>query len=98
MTTLTIELPTAISQQLKQRNISTQQLTTIIIRLINLYLNYYKLQETVALVEDIFVTTSPVTDKMELMAQAVHDPMYMADLQETMQDFAEVDAEWWEPA
>jgi len=31
------------------------------------------------------------------MGQAVHDPLFMADLQETMSAFAKTDAEWWEP-
>jgi len=31
------------------------------------------------------------------MEQAACDPLFMADLHETMLAFAEVDAEWWEP-
>jgi hypothetical protein len=37
------------------------------------------------------------TDQLDRMAQAVHDPLFMADLQETMSAFAKTDAEWWEP-
>ena len=36
-------------------------------------------------------------DKLDQMEQAANDPLFMADLQDTMEDFAEVDAEWWEP-
>jgi len=35
-------------------------------------------------------------DKLKLMAQAPNDARFMADLQEVMSDFAEVDAQWWE--
>jgi hypothetical protein len=36
-------------------------------------------------------------DKLDRMVQAVHDPLFMADLQETMSALAKTDAEWWEP-
>ena len=36
-------------------------------------------------------------DKLDQMEQAANDPLFMADLQDTMEAFAEVDAEWWEP-
>jgi hypothetical protein len=32
------------------------------------------------------------------MEQAARDPQFLADLYQTMNDFAAVDAEWWEPA
>jgi len=35
-------------------------------------------------------------DKLEKMERAAQDPLFMADLRETMSAFAEVDAEWWE--
>jgi hypothetical protein len=35
--------------------------------------------------------------QLDRMDQAVHDPLFMADLQETMSAFAKTDAEWWEP-
>ena len=35
-------------------------------------------------------------DKLDQMEQAAHDPLFMADLRETMSAFAEVDTEWWE--
>ena len=34
---------------------------------------------------------------LDRMAQAVHDPLFMADLHETILAFAKTDAEWWEP-
>ena len=34
---------------------------------------------------------------LQLMEQAVTDPRFLADLNETMKDFAQIDAEWWEP-
>ena len=54
-----------------------------------------------ALVEAILEQRFPSVDKagkLEQMEQAVHDPLFVADLQETMAAFADVDAEWWEPA
>jgi hypothetical protein len=30
------------------------------------------------------------------MEQAAHDPLFIADLRETMSAFAQVDAAWWE--
>ena len=37
-------------------------------------------------------------DQLDRMGQAVYDPQFMADLQETMSAFAKTDTEWWEPA
>jgi hypothetical protein len=34
--------------------------------------------------------------KLKLMEQAANDPLFLADLHETMQSFADSDAEWWE--
>ena len=31
------------------------------------------------------------------MERAANDPLFLADLQETMEDFTIVDSEWWEP-
>jgi len=36
-------------------------------------------------------------DKLTLVEQASTNPLFMADLNDTMSAFAEVDAEWWEP-
>jgi len=41
---------------------------------------------------------SSETDNLDRMAQAVHDPLFLADLQETMSAFDKTDAEWWEPS
>jgi hypothetical protein len=38
------------------------------------------------------------SDKLAQMEQALNDPLFLADLRETMSAFADVDAEWWEPA
>jgi hypothetical protein len=57
--------------------------------------------EEFALVKDILdqrPQTMDETDKLAKMEQAVQDPLFMADLRETMSAFAEADAEWWEPA
>jgi hypothetical protein len=57
--------------------------------------------EEYALVEEILEQhhqTLSEADKLAQMEQAVHDPLFMADLQEVMSAFAESDAEWWEPA
>jgi len=35
--------------------------------------------------------------KLSQMEQAANDPLFLADLRETMDAFAETDAEWWEP-
>jgi hypothetical protein len=35
--------------------------------------------------------------KLDQMNLAAKDPLFMADLQESMSLFAEADAEWWEP-
>ena len=36
--------------------------------------------------------------KLKQMEQAASDPRFLTDMQETMNAFAEVDAEWWEVA
>ena len=49
------------------------------------------------ILEQRFPTLSEA-DKLAQMEQAASDPLFMADLRETMSAFAEVDAEWWESA
>ncbi len=34
--------------------------------------------------------------KLALLKQAAQDPFFLADLQESMNDFKQVDSEWWE--
>jgi hypothetical protein len=55
--------------------------------------------EEFALVKDILDRRSQTAkaDKLAQIEQAAQDPLFMADLRETMSAFAEVDAEWWEP-
>jgi len=55
--------------------------------------------EEFALVEEILGQQSQTlseADKLDQMERVVRDPLFMADLRETMSAFAEVDAEWWE--
>ena len=40
--------------------------------------------------------TAQLEDKLRQIEQAPHDPLFMADLEETMVAFEHVDAEWWE--
>ncbi len=35
-------------------------------------------------------------EKLALLKQAAQDPLFFADLQESMNDFKQVDSEWWE--
>ena len=41
-------------------------------------------------------STSLLDDKLRQMEQATHDPLFMADLTETMAVFEYTDAKWWE--
>jgi hypothetical protein len=55
--------------------------------------------EEFALVKDVLEQqpqTLSKSDKLDRMEQAARDPLFMADLRETMSAFAEADAEWWE--
>jgi hypothetical protein len=36
-------------------------------------------------------------DELALMQQAADDPLFLADLKETMAAFQSVDTDWWEP-
>ena len=40
---------------------------------------------------------SPDSEKLTQLRQAVQDPLFLADSEETMDLFAEADSEWWEP-
>lgn len=56
--------------------------------------------EEFALIADTLeqrLTSRPVTEKLALMEQVVHDPLFLADLYETMKAFHVPDTEWWEP-
>jgi len=57
--------------------------------------------EEFALVRDLLEQRSRTmddADKLAKMEQAAQDPLFLADLQDTMSAFADADAEWWEPA
>ena len=54
--------------------------------------------EEFALVEEILEQRSPTTReavKIEQMEQAANDPLFMADLRETMSAYAKIDVEVW---
>ena len=56
--------------------------------------------EEFALVRDLLDQQSQTmadADKLAKMKQAAKDPLFLADLRETMSAFADADAEWWEP-
>jgi len=36
-------------------------------------------------------------DKLQLIKNAANDPLFLADLEETMSVYQQVDTEWWEP-
>ncbi len=42
--------------------------------------------------------TAQLHDRLQQMERAPHDPLFMADLTDTMVAFTAVDAEGWEPA
>lgn len=55
--------------------------------------------EEFALVKDLLdqqSRTQDDADKLAKMKQAAQDPLFLADLRETMSAFADADAEWWE--
>jgi hypothetical protein len=57
--------------------------------------------EEFALLEGLLEKQRLSTDLDEKLAQleeAAKDPLFLADLTETMSAFSESDAEWWEPA
>jgi hypothetical protein len=54
-----------------------------------------------ALVEEILKQhplAASEANKLDQMAQAARDPLFMADLRETMLAFSGADTEWWEPS
>ncbi len=46
---------------------------------------------------DDAITENSESAKIKQMMGAVEDPLFMADLKESMSAFANSDAEWWEP-
>jgi hypothetical protein len=56
--------------------------------------------EEFALIEQVLeqrLSDPVLAEKISLIEKASHDPLFLADLRETMDDFAPADAEWWEP-
>ncbi len=97
MTTLTIELPEPLSQQLQGNNISPQQLEKLIIRLIQLYLHQQELRETINLFEQVFEQV-PYTDTIEPRSTKPHrqagrakhlNIKMSADFDKPLEDFVE---------
>jgi hypothetical protein len=55
--------------------------------------------EEYALIEEILeqhLSDPHLDEKLALIEQATNDPLFIADLRETMDAFARADAEWWE--
>lgn len=55
--------------------------------------------EEFALIEQVLaqrLSDSQLDEKIALIEQATNDPLFLADLRETMDAFAPADAEWWE--
>jgi len=55
--------------------------------------------EEFALIEQVLeqrLSDSQLDEKIALMEKATNDPLFLADLRETMDAFAPADAEWWE--
>ena len=94
MTTLTVELPEPLSQELQGSDISPQQLEAVIIRLIQLYLHQQEVRETVDLFEKM-----PQTNTIEIIntakprrraGSAKHLNIKMSDdFDAPLEDFAE---------
>ncbi len=50
-------------------------------------------------IETTVLSTSPAADsgRLDRLKQAIHDPLFLADLKETMEPLAQADSEWWKP-
>jgi hypothetical protein len=56
--------------------------------------------EEFVLIEDVLekqIKTRSEVENLMLMKQAANDPLFLADLEETMAAFQSVDTDWWEP-
>lgn len=53
--------------------------------------------EDYARVRSILESDQSEADKLDLMRQAANDDAFLNDLNQTMKDFEQVDAEWREP-
>jgi hypothetical protein len=90
MSTLVIELPETIASEVRSSGIPKQQLDAVVLSFVQKYVQAYPQVDLEHLLD-----TNGVA--LQQMAYAPTDPLFMADLQETMTVFAAVDAEWWEP-
>lgn len=90
MSTFVIELPETIATEVRSIGISKQQLETVVLRFVQKYVQEYPQVDLEHALDSDEV-------KLRQMAHAPGDPLFMADLQETMTTFASADAEWWEP-
>lgn len=81
MSTLVIELPETIASKVRSSGIPKQQLEAVVLRFVQKYVQEYPQVELERL---------PNADEIALqqMASALTDPLFMADLQETMTIFA----------
>jgi hypothetical protein len=94
MTTLTIELPEPLTQQLQNSGLSPRQVEGLIIRLIDLYLHQQEVRATV----NLFEQAAPVEDN-ELSSAKRRRPRFGSgkhlniqmsdDFDEPLEDFAE---------
>ncbi|MFP4441393.1 MAG: hypothetical protein ACLFVO_29540 [Chloroflexaceae bacterium] len=91
MATLTIDLPETLLDELRRRHISDAHVRRLVIHALEAWLR----AESSSFSDD-----TPRLDEQHAltqMEQAARDPQFLADLYQTMNDFATVDAEWWEP-
>lgn len=94
MTTLTVELPEALAQQLQMRGLSAEQMEPIIIRLVQLYLHQQEVRATVNLFEQSDPAVSSETEaakpRRPRFGSGKHLNIQMSDdFDEPLEDFAE---------
>jgi hypothetical protein len=90
--TLTIDLPETLLDELHRRHISDAHVRRLVIHALETWLH----TESNSVAGD-----TPRLDEQQALArmeQAARDPQFLADLYQTMNDFAAVDTEWCEPA
>ena len=81
MSTLVIELPETIASEVRSSGIPKQQLEAVVLRFVQKYVQAYPQGglERIPNVDDV---------KLRQLAYAPTDPLFMADLQETMTTFS----------
>ncbi|MEM7532652.1 MAG: hypothetical protein AAF639_10785 [Chloroflexota bacterium] len=99
MTTITIDLPEPLVDELHERNVSKERLNAVV----QILLEHWLSTQLFSLFDDYFADTNSTqlaqTDEqaqLVLMERAATDSLFLADVQEVMTDFAYADAEWWE--